>query len=303
MGMIRKKDSSSDAFTIVELLIVIIVIGILAAITIVAYNGISGRAGVAGVQSDLASASKLLENARTTSTISAYPADQTAAQAAGMNSSIIYTAAMGGYCATKSVNGAAYIITATNPKVHAGPGCTLTNTVTNPTFESATVLTSGWTAASQETISRTTAYSSNGLASLQAVRSATAGNGYVSTTLTTTVGKKYSISFDVRQVSGIPALSATIKNALATGTIPADASTIAFTPTASFTRYTVTWTAESPSSYFVIDTTTSVVSTYSIDSVMATEGDNSFAYTDPTIAGSTWTWVTANNSPSTGPAF
>lgn len=40
-------------FTIVELLIVIVIIGILAAITIVSYNGLQGRANDAAVQSDL----------------------------------------------------------------------------------------------------------------------------------------------------------------------------------------------------------------------------------------------------------
>ena len=40
-------------FTIVELLIVIVIIGILAAITIVAYNGIQNRGNDATVQSDL----------------------------------------------------------------------------------------------------------------------------------------------------------------------------------------------------------------------------------------------------------
>lgn len=42
-------------FTIVELLIAIVVIGILAAITIVAYNGIQDRANDTAVQSDLGS--------------------------------------------------------------------------------------------------------------------------------------------------------------------------------------------------------------------------------------------------------
>lgn len=49
-------------FTIVELLIVIVIIGILAAITIVAYNGIQNRASDTAVQSDLRQfASKVAE--------------------------------------------------------------------------------------------------------------------------------------------------------------------------------------------------------------------------------------------------
>jgi prepilin-type N-terminal cleavage/methylation domain-containing protein len=51
---------ASPAFTIVELLVVIVVIGILAAITIVAYTGISSKATVASLQSDLSNAKKQL---------------------------------------------------------------------------------------------------------------------------------------------------------------------------------------------------------------------------------------------------
>jgi prepilin-type N-terminal cleavage/methylation domain-containing protein len=43
---------TKSGFTIVELLIVIVVIGILAAITIVAYNGIQDRANDTSVKSD-----------------------------------------------------------------------------------------------------------------------------------------------------------------------------------------------------------------------------------------------------------
>lgn len=50
--------NKQSGFTIVELLIVIVVIGILAAITIVAYNGIQERARVATAQSDLANIAK-----------------------------------------------------------------------------------------------------------------------------------------------------------------------------------------------------------------------------------------------------
>lgn len=47
-------------FTIVELLVVIVVIGILAAITVVAFNGVSQQAGTASLQSDLRSTANKL---------------------------------------------------------------------------------------------------------------------------------------------------------------------------------------------------------------------------------------------------
>ncbi len=52
---------SRSGFTIVELLIVIVVIGILAAITIVAYNGIQQRGRDAQRKSDVANIAKALE--------------------------------------------------------------------------------------------------------------------------------------------------------------------------------------------------------------------------------------------------
>ncbi|MFZ2125881.1 MAG: FISUMP domain-containing protein [Candidatus Saccharimonadales bacterium] len=57
----RKTLSPSKGFTIVELLVVIVVIGILAAITIISYTGVSQRAIGASLQSDLASAKKQLQ--------------------------------------------------------------------------------------------------------------------------------------------------------------------------------------------------------------------------------------------------
>jgi prepilin-type N-terminal cleavage/methylation domain-containing protein len=53
--------NKSRGFTIVELLIVIVVIAILAAITIVAFNGIQERSQVARAQSDMSNMQKLVE--------------------------------------------------------------------------------------------------------------------------------------------------------------------------------------------------------------------------------------------------
>lgn len=52
-----KNVNKLGGFTIVELLVVIVVIGILAAITIVSYSGIRNRAVIASMQSDLSNAS------------------------------------------------------------------------------------------------------------------------------------------------------------------------------------------------------------------------------------------------------
>jgi len=52
-GYMHKAGYQQHGFTIVELLVVIVVIGILAAITVVAYTGISQKAIVASLQSDL----------------------------------------------------------------------------------------------------------------------------------------------------------------------------------------------------------------------------------------------------------
>lgn len=51
----------TKGFTIVELLVVIVVIGILSAVTIVSYNGITQKASLAVIQSDLDNAYKKLE--------------------------------------------------------------------------------------------------------------------------------------------------------------------------------------------------------------------------------------------------
>ena len=61
----QPKPARARGFTIVELLIVIVVIGILAAISIVAYNGVQNSARTAQMQSDFRNIKQAIEMYRT----------------------------------------------------------------------------------------------------------------------------------------------------------------------------------------------------------------------------------------------
>lgn len=73
MAMKQRVNTGQRAFTIVELLIVVVVIAILASITIVAYNGISTKSKQSALQSELSQASKALDAKKNMSTSGLYP--------------------------------------------------------------------------------------------------------------------------------------------------------------------------------------------------------------------------------------
>lgn len=98
-------------FTIVELLIVIVVIAILAAITLVAYNGIRERAQVSAVQSAVSQGvKKVLAYAALNA--DTYPVDAAAAGLASDANTAYYVSRIGtGYCVTASTQGLTYFQT------------------------------------------------------------------------------------------------------------------------------------------------------------------------------------------------
>ena len=147
-----RKVSRFSGFTIVELLIVVVIIGILAAITIVAYNGIQQRARASAASSALDQAAKKLELFKVDN--AAYPLTGNLA-AAGVSDSngttFQYTSTSGtSYCITAMVGTVSYYVDSTAQTTPAQGGCNgqtwpggvvMTNLVTNGDFSSGT---SGW---------------------------------------------------------------------------------------------------------------------------------------------------------------
>lgn len=81
MDMISHSKRSLRGFTIVELLVVIVVIGILAAIVIVAYNGVTAKAQYATERQDMSEIRKALEMYYTDN--GAYPDSQNCVNTSG----------------------------------------------------------------------------------------------------------------------------------------------------------------------------------------------------------------------------
>lgn len=300
---------TSRAFTIVELLIVIVIIGILAAITIVAYNGIQTRARGAAASSALTQASKKIAVAMNDGTLSAYPANQAGFDALGISSSGVsyqYKTTTTGYCITATAGNVSYKITeigspATGPCLgHAGGGVqTITNLVTNPSFENNIT---DWTTSSA-TLARTTSEYQSGTASASVVASTGSANyGLISSNnvIPAQIGETYTFSVWVKSAAGanlrIVADEYNGSTYVAQGSQP-------FTTTGSWQRLTVSRTVSTGNQIRISvrmngDT---VARTYYVDSAIVTVGSTIYNYADGSSSG--WDWTgTANNSTSTGPA-
>jgi prepilin-type N-terminal cleavage/methylation domain-containing protein len=308
-------------FTIVELLIVIVVIGILAAITIVAYNGIQTRARVSAASSALSQAAKKIavwqvDNPNTTPTDLA-----TVGVVDSSDVSYQYKPGVNGaYCITATAVTVSYKITESSQPTsgacagHSSGGvAAITNLVLEPSVETSRTFWSvgSWGTSGAGTLSYPGSSGYHGSSHLRMTWSAanTTGEPYVVIRingLSNPVGKTYTCSAYVRtswtaQVQArlvFSDSSAAWISSIPSGTLSQSNST--------WSRRTVSGTAPVNSAnalcIYVINPSTpaAVGSTYDVDAAMFTEGSTIPNYADGSSSG--WDWAgTANSSASTGP--
>lgn len=313
MTIVRARMGTRRAFTVVELLIVIVVIGILATLTVIAYSGVQDDARRASLQSDLSQSAKKLEeykfkNAET------FPANLAAAQSAGLVKAsgantptyTSYTTPVGantGYCLQNSINAINYYVTS-GGSVKEGICQTLTNLIVNPSIE---VNTTGW-GGSNVTVSRNTTTSYSGTASLAFQHTGAVSNGYAqSSNYPASAGQVYRGSMYVRRTGATttvePWLIFLDGSSAVIGTVSGGQSSLPASNT--WVRKSVNATAPAGTVSVrlwlgVLQPGTSDI--FYIDSAMVTLSATLFEYADGSSPN--WNWTgTANASSSTGPAL
>ena len=309
-------------FTIVELLIVIVVIAILAAITIVAFNGIQERARVGSVSSALSQANKKLAAFAVDG--NGYPASLSAVDIADSSSvSYQYTvnnsANPATYCITATTGATSYKSSSSSPTPSSG-GCAghgvggataITNLVSNPGLESNTTGLGSWAGTGGvTTVTRVTPGGQTGTAfgRVTWTTGTTAVNGGPSLSIPVSANQPYSASIHVRSNK-----NQTVYMEMkyqAGSTVLSYPNSGAVTLTANTWRR-ITYTSTSPATatslilgvYSTNGGTAWVANDYmDADSIIVTNGTTPQNYADGNSTD--WVWNgTPNNSTSTGPAL
>ena len=301
---------TKSGFTIVELLIVIVVIGILAAITIVAYNGIQNRARASAASSALTQAAKKIALWQVDNPSSSPSTLATAGVTDTSDVTFQYTPGTNGtYCITATATNVSYKITeSTQPTAGGCSGhgqggvAAVTNMAANPSFETNTT---GFGSSSAASIARVTGTAPNGSAYLRINRSA-AGDAYAyyTTTGTALASTAYTLSFwiwaDTNLTLSDSLLLRVYDNGVCCSNLEAKSGqSVTTTPTRVVLSGT---TSANPTTglQLIIRATPTTGQNIYYDGFMITQGSSAPNYADGNSASWVWNGAT-NNSTSTGP--
>lgn len=330
----RRLGTPSRGFTIVELLIVVVVIAILAAITVVAYNGISQRAGESAAMTSASQALKKIKAYQITNG-EVLPADLATAglpSTGGVQYQYTTNTATTpqGFCVTATQNGrsariasnftynGSTVLNEEKGTIGACPGHSSTggaaiqNLATNPSFETNTT---GWGTSSSSITTQTT-WASSGTRALRVINAGTSDSGdtriggpLTSMPLGLQPGKTYTISarlyFTAAPTGGYTRAPGVLVWYSTNGTSwTTDFGPKAPTTPGTYTvSHTVTFPANTTGAIIGFGVASSTISQqFFYDSVMVTEGSTPYTYADGASAG--WIWLgTPQESASTGPVL
>jgi len=304
----------NTGFTIVELLIVIVVIGILAAITIVAFNGVQNKARQASVQAATTQANKkILAYAALNS--DQYPANLAAAGVVDTDTTYQYsvdnTVSPRTYGLTSTNGTVSYFVSSVSSQPVAGayPGhgsggvAPITNLVINPSAEIA--LTNIGTLNANTTLTRVlTATAPSGSYAIQAVNAGVGGGEGVGISINNVGFGSYTGS---AVVWGSSTLNVWVRMLFTDGTLIESPKTTAVA-TATPQRFSATGTyadnGKIPSLVVLyIRTPVAQATTFFADEFMITSGTTLYNYADP-LTSTNWVWNgAAHSATSTGPAL
>lgn len=313
------RQTSSKAFTIVELAIVISVIGILASISIVSYKGYQERARAAAAIAGVNQATDLLE-AYQLKNSGLYPSTLAAAGVTNNNSvEYQYSQISGGtnYCVTATSKNVSYKMSQdTEPTAggcagHGSNGVSaVTNLVTNPSFENNV---SGWNALGGSSLVTDSSWSVNGTKSVLITASTSSNDsaaqlgGYDNATFNLQPSTTYTISAYSRVVgvgtgaaitNGSRQVTVWVNNGSAYTVYRGNQVSNSAGATA---RSQVTFTTPSAITQAFVRLYWGY-STGSVqwDAVMFNQGGTTYTYADGNLPNWVWNGV-ANDSTSTGP--
>lgn len=297
-----------QAFTIIELLVVIVVIGILASVVIVSFSGVSQKAITASINSDLVNSAKKLKLYQAEFSTYPYAIDCSASPiatstciTASNGTTYTYRGKSNDFCLSATNGTTSYYITESN-NIASGV-CTITNYVTTPGFE-------GGAAGSGSPIG-----GNGGTPSIQSGLSQSGTYFYRANFTSNMVGRcqwsstlqpgLYRASFWVRSNQAVGYTmyfdNAFYNNNTYRVDTPSTSSVLAPNIWTKFVRlFNLSYSAQVCIGGYVPNFVTWTASDYlDIDSVLVTEGTTNYNFADGNSSG--WTWSgTANNSTSSG---